>query len=86
MHIGKKINKAIDGEKPFDFLSQVLLLYLFVFFICFTFTMISLVLRARCAADLFSKHIRKMKKRSLPRPITCFNGSVRGFHFRLAGC
>ena len=36
--------------------------------------MISLVLRARCAADLFSK------KRNLPHPLPRFNGSVRGYH------
>ena len=46
----------------------------------FIFTMISLVLGARCAADLFSKNVRIMKKRSLPHPIPRFNGSVRGFH------
>lgn len=38
------------------------------------------MLGARCAADLFSKNVRIMKKRSLPHPIPRFIGSVRGFH------
>ena len=58
----------------------MLLLYILIFFMYFTFTMISLVPRARCAADLFSKNVRIMKKRSLPHLIPRFIGSVRGFH------
>ena len=82
MHIGKKKNnKAIDGEKKLFEKPCVIFCskgHFFLYF--FTFTMISLVLRARCAADLFTKKIRIVKKRHLPHPLPGFNGSVRGYH------